>query len=144
MTLNSIGDAVLSTDILGNVTYLNVVAEQMTGWSCGEAQGKPLAEVFQIIDGATRELSPNPMSLAVQSGRTVGLSANCILIRRDQSEVFIEDSAALIHDRSGAISGAVIVFHDVSMSKRFGKRWPIWPDTMVSLISQTEYCWRID
>jgi len=117
VTLNSIGDAVLSTDILGNVTYLNVVAEQMTGWSCGEAQGKPLAEVFQIIDGATRELAPNPMSLAVQSGRTVGLSANCILIRRDQSEVFIEDSAAPIHDRSGAISGAVIVFHDVSMSK---------------------------
>ena len=61
VTLNSIGDAVLSTDIAGNVTYLNQVAEAMTGWSCQEAIGRPLAEVFQIIDGATRELVPNPM-----------------------------------------------------------------------------------
>ena len=117
VTLNSIGDAVLSTDISGNVTYLNVVAEQMTGWSCGEAQGKPIAEVFQIIDGATREPSPNPMELAVQTNRTVELSANCILIRRDGQESLIEDSAAPIHDRSGTTTGAVIVFHDVSMSK---------------------------
>jgi len=117
VTLNSIGDAVLSTDISGNVTYLNVVAEQMTGWSCGEAQGKPIGEVFQIIDGATREPSPNPMELAVQTNRTVELSANCILIRRDGQESLIEDSAAPIHDRSGTTTGAVIVFHDVSMSK---------------------------
>jgi diguanylate cyclase (GGDEF)-like protein/PAS domain S-box-containing protein len=117
VTLNSIGDAVLSTDILGNVTYLNVVAEQMTGWSCGEAQGKPLIEVFHIVDGTTREPSPNPMELAVRTDRTVELSANCILIRRDRSEFSIEDSAAPIHDRSGSIIGAVIVFHDVKMSK---------------------------
>src|ERR1700722_2673197 len=75
VTLNSIGDAVLSTDISGNVTYLNVVAEQMTGWSCGEAQGKPVTEVFQIIDGVTREPSLNPMELAIQTEKTVGLSA---------------------------------------------------------------------
>jgi diguanylate cyclase (GGDEF)-like protein/PAS domain S-box-containing protein len=117
VTLNSIGDAVLSTDILGNVTYLNVVAEKMTGWTCAEALGRPLGEVFHIIDGATREPSPNPMALAVETDRTVGLTANCILIRRDGSESFIEDSAAPIHDRSGSITGAVIVFHDVSMSK---------------------------
>jgi diguanylate cyclase (GGDEF)-like protein/PAS domain S-box-containing protein len=117
VTLNSIGDAVLSTDISGNVTYLNVVAEQMTGWSCGEAQGKHLTEVFQIIDGATRQPSLNPMDLAIKTGRTVGLSANCILIRRDQTEISIEDSAAPIHDRSGLITGAVIVFHDVGMSR---------------------------
>ena len=117
VTLNSIGDAVLSTDISGNVTYLNAVAEQMTGWSCREAQGKRLAEVFQIIDGVTREPSLNPMELAIRTGRTVGLSANCILIRRDQSEISIEDSAAPIHDRSGSITGAVIVFHDVGISR---------------------------
>src|SRR4029077_16679961 len=110
VTLNSIGDAVLSTDISGNVTYLNVVAEQMTGWSCGEAQGKPIAEVFHIIDGKTREPSPNPMELAVQTNTTVELSANCILIRRDGKESLIEDSAAPIHDRSGTTTGAVIVF----------------------------------
>ena len=117
VTLNSIGDAVLSTDISGNVTYLNVVAEQMTGWSSADAMGKPLTEVFNIVDGDTRKPAPNPMELAVKSDRTVGLTANCILIRRDGTESSIEDSAAPIHDRSGAITGAVIVFHDVSMSK---------------------------
>jgi diguanylate cyclase (GGDEF)-like protein/PAS domain S-box-containing protein len=117
VTLNSIGDAVLSTDMSGNITYLNVVAEQLTGWSCEEAQGKPLAEVFHIINGDTREPAPSPTELAVRTNRIVELSANCILIRRDRSEASIEDSVAPIHDRSGAITGAVIVFHDVSMSK---------------------------
>jgi diguanylate cyclase (GGDEF)-like protein/PAS domain S-box-containing protein len=118
VTLNSIGDAVLSTDIKGNVTYLNAVAECMTGWSRAEATGRPLAEVFNIIDGTTREPSDNPMSLAVRQNKTVSLTANCILIRRDGYESPIEDSAAPIHDRSGHITGAVIVFHDVSAARQ--------------------------
>jgi len=117
VTLNSIGDAVLCTDTEGNITYLNIVAEQMTGWSCEDAQGKRLAQVFQIVDGVTRKVSPNPMELAMRTNKTVELSANCVLIRRDGSESTIEDSAAPIHDRSGEIAGAVIVFHDVKMSK---------------------------
>jgi diguanylate cyclase (GGDEF)-like protein/PAS domain S-box-containing protein len=117
VTLNSIGDAVLSTDIAGNVTYLNLVAVDMTGWSCKEAVGRPLAEVFQIIDGATREPAPNPMAQAVQENKAVGLMANCILIRRDGFESAIEDSAAPIHDRGGRVTGAVIVFHDVSAAR---------------------------
>jgi diguanylate cyclase (GGDEF)-like protein/PAS domain S-box-containing protein len=117
VTLNSIGDAVLSTDISGNVTCLNVVAEQMTGWSWKEARGRPLAEVFQIIDGATHKPSPNPMELAIRENRAVGLAANCILIRRDGYESAIEDSAAPIHDLDGKVTGAVIVFHDVSMAR---------------------------
>jgi diguanylate cyclase (GGDEF)-like protein/PAS domain S-box-containing protein len=117
VTLNSIGDAVLCTDIEGNVTYLNVVAEQMTGWSHGDASGKPLAEVFNIVDGVTRKTSPNPMKMAMRTNKTVELSANCVLIRRDGIEIPIEDSAAPIHDRLGQIAGAVIVFHDVKMSK---------------------------
>jgi diguanylate cyclase (GGDEF)-like protein/PAS domain S-box-containing protein len=117
VTLNSIGDAVLSTDISGNVTYLNVIAERMTGWSCKEAVGRPLSDVFQIIDGATHRPSANPMELAIQQNRTVGLSANCILVRRDGYECAIEDSAAPIHDRDGQITGAVIVFHDVSIAR---------------------------
>jgi diguanylate cyclase (GGDEF)-like protein/PAS domain S-box-containing protein len=117
VTLNSIGDAVLSTDILGNVSYLNVVAEKMTGWTCAEALGRPLGEVFQIIDGATRKSSPNPMEFAIHEDKTVKLTPNCILIRRDGSESSIEDSAAPIHDRSGLITGAVIVFHDVTESR---------------------------
>jgi diguanylate cyclase (GGDEF)-like protein/PAS domain S-box-containing protein len=117
VTLNSIGDAVLSTDIEGCVTYLNVVAEQMTGWPRKDAIGHPLTEVFRIIDSVTRQPSPNPLALAIQLDRSVGLSANCILIRRDGHESFIEDSAAPIHDRDGQLTGAVIVFHDVSMAR---------------------------
>ena len=117
VTLNSIGEAILSTDILGNVSYLNVVAEKMTGWTCAEALGRPLREVFQIIDSATRKLSPNPIEIAVQEDKTVKLTPNCILIRRDGSESAIEDSAAPIHDRSGSVTGAVIVFHDVTESR---------------------------
>ncbi len=117
VTLNSIGDAVLSTDILGNVVYLNVVAEHMTGWSRKEAVGHPLSDVFQIIDGATHKPSPNPMEMAIQLDKAVGLTANCILVRRDGYESAIEDSAAPIHDRDGQVTGAVIVFHDVSMAR---------------------------
>jgi diguanylate cyclase (GGDEF)-like protein/PAS domain S-box-containing protein len=116
VTLNSIGDAVLSTDIFGNVTYLNVAAENMTGWSRIEALGRPFAEVFRIIDGSSHETVRNPMELAVQQNKTVGLTANCILIRRDGFESAIEDSAAPIHDRDGQVTGAVMVFHDVSVA----------------------------
>ena len=114
VTLNSIGDAVLCTDISGKVTYLNLVAETMTGWWRKEAIGKPIAEVFRIIDGATRKTARDPMEMAVEQNRTVGLTVNCVLVRRDGFESAIEDSAAPIHDRAGRVIGAVIVFHDVS------------------------------
>src|SRR6266567_4356027 len=117
VTLNSIGDAVLCTDISGIVTYLNLVAETMTGWTREEAIGKPLAEVFRIIDGLTRQAARDPMEMAVEQNRTVGLTVNCVLIRRDGFESAIEDSAAPIHDRAGRITGAVIVFHDVSAAR---------------------------
>ena len=117
VTLNSIGDAVLCTDVSGNVTYLNLVAESMTGWRREEAIGKPLAEVFRIIDGSTRKTARDPMEMAVEQNRTVGLTVNCVLIRRDGFESAIEDSAAPIHDRAGHIIGAVIVFHDVSAAR---------------------------
>jgi diguanylate cyclase (GGDEF)-like protein/PAS domain S-box-containing protein len=118
VTLNSIGDAVLSTDVSGNVTYLNAVAEAMTGWPLAEAAGRPLEEIFHIIDGATRKPSENPMALAVRQNRAVNLTANCILIRRDGHESPIEDCAAPIHDRHGRTTGAVIVFHDVSAARQ--------------------------
>jgi len=89
----------------------------MTGWSCKEAMGRRLNEVFQILDGVTHKPAPNPMELAIQQNRTVGLTANCILVRRDGYECAIEDSAAPIHDRNGQVTGAVIVFHDVSKAR---------------------------
>jgi diguanylate cyclase (GGDEF)-like protein/PAS domain S-box-containing protein len=117
VTLNSIGDAVLSTDIEGKVTYLNVVAEKMTGWSREQASGKPIEEIFKSIDGTTREVCPSPLQAAVKENKTVGLTPHCILIRRDGHESAIEDSAAPIRNRSGLVSGAVIVFHDVSEAR---------------------------
>ena len=122
VTLNSIGDAVISTDIAGNVTYLNAVAESMTGWSRQEACGRPLQEVLRIIDGDTREPALNPLSMAVLHNKTVGLSANCVLIRRDAYESAIEDTAAPIHDRHGQVTGAVIVFHDVGVARAMSLR----------------------
>jgi diguanylate cyclase (GGDEF)-like protein/PAS domain S-box-containing protein len=117
VTLNSIGDAVVSTDVLGRVSYLNVVAEGLTGWPNDEAVGHPLEDVFRIIDATTRETARNPMLLAIHENKTVGLTPNCVLIRRDGVEAAIEDSAAPIHDRLGTVSGAVMVFHDVSAAR---------------------------
>ena len=122
VTLNSIGDAVMSTDVLGCVTYLNAVAESMTGWSRGEAAGHPIEEVFRIIDATTREAAQNPMTLAIRENKTVGLTANCVLIHREGGEVAIEDSAAPIHDRRGRVTGAVMVFRDVSMARAMSLR----------------------
>lgn len=117
VTLNSIGDAVISTDIAGNVTYLNMAAERMTGWSQAEANGQPFADVFRIVDGATRETLRNPMELAIQENKPVGLTIDSVLIRRDGVEASIEDSAAPIRDRAGRVTGAVIVFHDVGEAR---------------------------
>jgi diguanylate cyclase (GGDEF)-like protein/PAS domain S-box-containing protein len=117
VTLNSIGDAVLCTNIFGNITYLNLVAERMTGWLRAEAIGRPLAEVFRIIDGGTHQTARDPMEMAVEQNKTVGLTVNCVLVDRDGFESAIEDSAAPIHDRSGRVIGAVIVFHDVSAAR---------------------------
>ncbi|MFN3712774.1 MAG: EAL domain-containing protein [Alcanivoracaceae bacterium] len=122
VTLNSIGDAVLSTDTEGSVTYLNKVAEAMTGWTVEEALGKPFSQVFRIINGETREPAVNPAQRALEEDQIVGLAADSVLIRRDGSEAAIEDSAAPIHDRDGKVSGAVIVFHDVSQSREMASK----------------------
>ena len=122
VTLNSIGDAVMSSDVWGRVTYMNVVAEGLTGWSREEASGRALDEVLKIIDASTREPVGNPLALAIRENRTVGLSRSCVLIRRDGSESAIEDSAAPIHDRHGHVTGAVMVFHDVTTTREMSLR----------------------
>jgi diguanylate cyclase (GGDEF)-like protein/PAS domain S-box-containing protein len=117
VTLNCIGDAVICTDISGNITFLNLVAEKVTGWSRQEAVSLPVVEVLRILDATSRETAPNPMDMAVRQDRTVHLPSNCILIRRDGFEIPIEDSVAPIHDREGQITGAVIVFRDISAAR---------------------------
>jgi diguanylate cyclase (GGDEF)-like protein/PAS domain S-box-containing protein len=117
VTLNSIGDAVACTDISGNITFLNPVAEKLTGWSRQEAAGQHMTDVFRILDTADHETIPDPMELAVGQDRTMHLPPNCILVRRDGFEIPIEDSVAPIHDREGQATGAVIVFRDVSAAR---------------------------
>jgi len=117
VTLNSIGDGVLSTDRAGNITYLNRVAEEMTGWRWEDAGGRPLGEVFNVIDGTTRKAAQNLAELAVLKNESVSLEIPSVLVRRDGIESEIEDSAAPIHDRNGRVLGAVLIFHDVSEAR---------------------------
>jgi len=114
VTLNCIGDAVACTDVLGNITFLNPVAETMTGWLSADAVGRPMAEVLQVLDATSREASSSPLEMAGRGARTLGAPSNVILVRRDGFETWIEDSVAVIHDRQGRASGAVVVFRDVT------------------------------
>ncbi len=114
ITLASIGDAVISTDAEGRVKYLNPVAEVLTGWTQAEAAGRPLPEVFHIVNEYTREPAENPALRALQEGVVVGLANHTTLIARDSTERPIDDSAAPMLDESGAPVGVVLVFRDVT------------------------------
>lgn len=114
VTLHSIGDAVITTDGHGKVEYLNPVAEELTGWTNDEAKGKPLPQVFCIVNEQTRMPIESPVERCLQEGRIVGLANHTSLIHREGYLFAIEDSASPIRDRDGRIIGAVLVFHDVS------------------------------
>ncbi len=117
VTLDSIGDAVLSTDIDGRVSYMNVVAETLTGFSRHEAIGRPLSDIFRVVDASTHKPKTDPARRAIQLDSIVALEANALLVAKDGVELAIEDSAAPIHNRYGVVVGAVIVFHDARFSR---------------------------
>lgn len=117
ITLNSISDAVISTDMQGSVDYLNVAAEQMTGWLRDEARGQPIDRVMNLVDVDSGAAAANPVKLVLREHKPMGMKAGTVLMRRDGSHVAIEDSAAPIIDSNGQISGAVIVFHDVTEAR---------------------------
>jgi diguanylate cyclase (GGDEF)-like protein/PAS domain S-box-containing protein len=120
MTLDSIGEAVLRTDVHGNVTYLNRIAEKMTGWCREEAQGRPVADVLRLIDGVSRAAIGNSLGIATPEDKTAASMANatnCILVRRDGFELGIESKVTLIHDHDESVTGAVVAFHDVSAAR---------------------------
>jgi PAS domain S-box-containing protein len=118
ITLASIGDAVITTDVDGRVNFLNSVAEVLTGWSQSEAHGHPLQEVFHIVNEQTRREVENPATQALQGGVAVGLSNHTVLIARNGAERPIDDSAAPIRDGLGNPVGAVLVFRDVTEKRR--------------------------
>ncbi len=114
VTLASIGDGVIVTDRAGNVAMLNGLAEQLTGWTQADAAGKPLIEVFNIVNEESREAAENPAIRALRDGIVVGLASRTLLIARDGTERPVADSAAPIRSGSGAVLGAVVVFRDVT------------------------------
>ena len=117
VTLRSIGDAVITTDTEGHITYLNGVAESLTGWSHTDALGQSLERVFQIVNEATRQPVESPAKRALREGVVVGLANHTILIRKDGSECPIDDSAAPIRNEHGYVSGCVLIFRDVTAQR---------------------------
>ena len=118
VTLRSIGDAVIVTDLQGHITFVNAVATALTGWDAQEAVGRPLAEVFNIVNEQTRQPVENPVTKVLRDGVVVGLANHTVLIARDGREVPIDDSGAPVRGEDGSIAGVVLVFRDVTESRR--------------------------
>ena len=118
VTLGSIGDAVITTDIEGRITYLNAVAESLTGWTHQDALGRPLETVFRIVNEETRQSVESPVTSALRDGVIVGLANHTVLIGKDGVERPIDDSAAPIKDERGQVSGCVLIFRDVTERRR--------------------------
>jgi len=114
ITLDSIGDAVITTDTAGRVVKLNPIAEELTGWPLSEAAGQPLTDVFRIVNAQTRERADDPVANVLRTGRIVGLANHTLLLSRNGNEYQIADSASPIRDDEGQIRGVVLVFHDVT------------------------------
>jgi PAS domain S-box-containing protein len=117
-TLHSIGDAVIATDARGLVRFMNPVAERLTGWPLAEAEGRPLADIFKIVNEFTRATVESPADKVLREGQVVGLANHTVLLARDGTEVPIEDSGAPIRDARGRTSGVVLVFHDVTEQRK--------------------------
>jgi PAS domain S-box-containing protein len=118
VSLKSIGDAVIATDIRGSVNFINPTAEALTGWTLSEAVNKPLEEVFRLVNEETRQPAENVFTVVKREGIVVGLANHTLLIAKDGREIPIEDSGAPIKDQSGRMIGVIVVFHDVSERRR--------------------------
>ena len=121
-TLYSIGDAVISTDKAGNIVTFNPVAEKLTGWNESEVFGRPLEEIFNIVNEYSRLRVENPVERILNEGITIGLANHTLLISKDKKEIPIADSGAPIKDENNSITGAVLVFRDQTEEKKAKKK----------------------
>ncbi len=146
VTLNSIGDGVVATDHVGGVSYMNPVAQDMTGWTLEEASGQPVSRVLVLIDEETCEAHQSPIERALQTGAVCGVSSECALRSRDGTTRSIQDSAAPIRDRVGKTVGAVMVFHDVSDARRLAKEvmYHATHDALTGLVNRREFERRLE
>jgi len=138
-TLQSIGDAVIATDTEGDITFMNGVAERLTGYLEAEAHGLPLSQVFAIFSERTREPVESPVTKVLREGRVVGLANHTILRAKNGAEIPIDDSGAPIRDARGEIYGVVLVFRDVTVEKRAEKRREFLARAMETLASSLDY-----
>jgi diguanylate cyclase len=145
VTLKSIGDAVITTDAQGNTKWLNPIAERMTGWTVDEAKGRPLAQVFNIVNEDTRLKTENPVATCLAQGKIVGLANHTLLISRNGDEYGVEDSAAPIRNADGEVLGVVLVFHDVTEQRRLTGEisYQATHDTLTGLINRMEFETRL-
>jgi diguanylate cyclase (GGDEF)-like protein/PAS domain S-box-containing protein len=141
VTLQSIGDAVITTDSHGRVAWMNPVAEEMTGWVSGAAQGCPLEQVFRLLEAETRFPAESPVAQCLATGHVVELATQSVLISRDGREFGIEDSAAPIRNAHGEILGVVLVFHDVTEQRRLSGEmgYRATHDALTGLINRHEF-----
>jgi PAS domain S-box-containing protein len=138
-TLRSIGDAVIATDAEGQVTLMNAIAEEITGWREHEAGGRPLAEVFHIVNEHTRAVVQSPVEKVLETGGIVGLANHTVLIARDGRETPIDDSGAPIRGENGAIEGVVLVFRDVTARKRLEAQANFFAEATEALSESLDY-----
>jgi diguanylate cyclase (GGDEF)-like protein/PAS domain S-box-containing protein len=145
VTLQSIGDGVISTCARGLIEYLNPVAEKLTGWSIEEARGRPLSEVLNLIDETTRQHVSHSLERLQNIGTTSALVAHPVLVTRDGQEVAVQESAAPIRDRNGEVIGAVIVVHDVTRERRLKRAlsYQATHDALTGLINRREFDVRL-
>ena len=145
VTLESIGDGVITTDAAGRIVYMNPVAEQFSEWKSDVAQGKPLSEVFKIFDEDSNRLEEYPIHYCLQEGRIIRHDSHHLLMSHDGGKIEIQDSAAPIRDRDGIILGAVVVFHDVTEIQSMARRMAFLAshDPLTGLLNRREFETRL-
>ncbi|MEH2291073.1 EAL domain-containing protein [Nostoc sp.] len=146
VTLQSIGDAVITTDVFGKIQYLNPVAESLIGCSQASVQGLPLIEVLRIVHETTREPVKNPIEQALEENQIVSLANHTVLIAQNAQEIVIQDSAAPIRNREGQVIGAVMVFHDVTQNRQLALQlsWQATHDALTGLVNRQEFERRVE
>ena len=146
ITLQSIGDGVVTTDANSTVDYINPVAEQLTGWRLEDAMGRPIEEIYRAFHEETCEPLENPLSVSIRRTRPIKSVRPMLLIRRDGNELYVESTAAPIRDGAGAVSGGVLVFHDVTESRELNRRlsYHASHDLLTGLVNRREFESRVE